>query len=111
MSLHEKPSQAHHEMHGESPGFFDKPDTVKWILRVFYALCVLLVVLDFVVHRHIYVTFENIPTFYALYGFVACVVLVLLAKVMRILLMRSEEYYEPANTDENSAAGSNGRLD
>lgn len=95
----------------ETPDFFDRPETVTWILRVFYALCVLLVVLDFVVHRHIYVYFEELPTFYALYGFVACVVLVLLAKIMRVLLMRDEDYYEPHNTDENSAAGSNGRLD
>jgi hypothetical protein len=74
--------------------FFDRPDTIKWILRIFYALCVLLVALDFVVHRHIYVWFETLPTFYALYGFVACVVLVLLAKIMRVLLMRSEDYYD-----------------
>jgi hypothetical protein len=94
-----------------SDGFFDRPSTISWILRVFYALCIILVLLDFVVHRHIYVDFEKIPTFYALYGFVACVVLVLLAKVMRFLLMRGEDYYEPLNDDDNSSAGSDGRLD
>jgi len=31
--------------------------------------------------------------FYALYGFVACVLLVLLAKEMRKLVMRNEDYY------------------
>ncbi|WP_026375240.1 hypothetical protein [Aestuariibacter salexigens] len=75
--------------------FFDKPNNVNWILRVFYAICVILVVLDFVVHRHIYVSFEEIPAFYALYGFVACVVLVVIAKEMRKVLMRKEDYYEP----------------
>lgn len=77
-----------------SPGFFDKPDNIRWILRVFYLLCALLVVADFVVHRHIYVSFESLPTFYALYGFVACVVLVLIAKQMRKFLMRKETYYQ-----------------
>ena len=32
--------------------------------------------------------------FYALYGFAACVSLVLLARVMRRLLMRREDYWD-----------------
>ena len=78
----------------ENQDFFERPNTIKWILREFYLLCVLLVVADFVVHRHIYTDVEKIPTFYALYGFVACVLLVLVAKVLRVWLMRSEDYYE-----------------
>ncbi|MFQ3251404.1 MAG: hypothetical protein ACI9O6_003251 [Glaciecola sp.] len=74
--------------------FFDKPKNVTWMMRIFYAICVLLVVADFIVHRHIYVSFEEIPTFYALYGFVACVVLVVIAKEMRKLVMRDENYYD-----------------
>lgn len=74
--------------------FFDKPKNVDIILKVFYVICALLVILDFVVHRHIYVSFEEIPAFYAIYGFVACVVLVVLAKVMRKVLMREETYYD-----------------
>jgi hypothetical protein len=74
--------------------FFDKPKNVSIILYVFYAVCVVLVALDFVVHRHIYLDFEKIPTFYAIYGFVACVVLVVLAKLMRLVLMRKETYYD-----------------
>ncbi|MCW8109520.1 hypothetical protein OPS25_13500 [Alteromonas ponticola] len=73
--------------------FFDKPENVRLILRVFYFLCVVLFILDFFVHRHIYVYFESVPTFYALYGFVACVVLVLIAKLMRKVLMRNEDYF------------------
>ncbi len=37
---------------------------------------------------------ENIPAFYAMYGFVACVLLVVLAKWMRKVVMRKEEYYD-----------------
>ena len=74
--------------------FFDNPKNVMWILRIFYAICILLVVADFIVHRHIYVSFEEIPAFYALYGFVACVVLVVIAKEMRKVLMRKEDYYD-----------------
>lgn len=74
--------------------FFDKPKNIKLIINGFYVICAILVLLDFVVHRHIYLDFEKIPAFYAIYGFVACVVLVVLAKLMRIGLMRDEEYYD-----------------
>lgn len=80
--------------------FFDKPKNVEMILRVFYVVCVLLVLADFAVHRHIYVSFEEIPAFYALYGFVACVVLVVLAKIMRKFLMRDEDYYDAAESED-----------
>jgi len=32
--------------------FFDKPENVKRVLNIFYSLCVILVLADFVVHRH-----------------------------------------------------------
>lgn len=83
----------------EAPGFFDKPRNITIILRVFYVVCAVLVILDFVVHRHIYTEFEEIPAFYAIYGFVACVVLVVIAKWMRKFIMRDEQYYD-ANESE-----------
>ena len=49
---------------------------------------------DFVVHRHIDIGWEKLPAFYALYGFVACVMLVLLAKKLRKVVMRKEDYYD-----------------
>jgi hypothetical protein len=74
--------------------FFDKPENITWMMRIFYTICIVLVAADFIVHRHIYVSFEEIPTFYALYGFVACVVLVVIAKGMRKFVMRDENYYD-----------------
>ncbi|MBD3587401.1 hypothetical protein HHX48_16815 [Salinimonas sp. HHU 13199] len=75
-------------------GLFDDPRVVTWILRVFYGICAALVLVDFIVHRHIYTAVEKIPAFYALYGFVACVLLVFAAKGLRTLLMRKEDYYD-----------------
>jgi hypothetical protein len=37
---------------------------------------------------------EKIPAFYAIYGFVACVVLVVIAKRMRKVVIRKENYYD-----------------
>jgi hypothetical protein len=97
----------------EKVPFFDKPENVKWILRVFYFLCVILVIADFIVHRHIYVSFEEIPAFYAIYGFIACVVLVVIAKEMRKVVMRDEDYYDKPEddglpTDNTQHSASNG---
>jgi len=80
--------------HHEPSGFFDKPENISKMLKVFYAICGLLVVADFIVHRHIYHSWEKLPAFYAIYGFIGCVVLVLTAKEMRKVLMREEEYYD-----------------
>lgn len=76
------------------PDFFDKKENIAKIIKVFYVICALLVVVDFIVHRHIYHDWENIPAFYAIYGFVGCVVLVLVAKLMRKVLMKEEDYYD-----------------
>lgn len=83
----------------EKSYLFDNPMNVKRILRALYAVCGILVILDFVIHRHTYLDIEKIPAFYAAYGFVGCVLLVLIAKWMRTFLMRDEDYYlkeEPA---------------
>ena len=78
----------------EPQGFFEKPENIRKMLKVFYVICGLLVVADFIVHRHIYHDWEKIPAFYAIYGFVGCVLLVLVAKEMRKVLMRKEDYYD-----------------
>jgi anaerobic C4-dicarboxylate transporter len=81
-------------METEKSYFFDKPDNVKRLLRGFYVSCVVLLLLDLVIHRHVMHSWENLLGFYPLYGFVGCVILVLIARWMRTFLMRDEDYYE-----------------
>jgi hypothetical protein len=78
----------------EKTHIFDKQENVDRLLKGFYVICVLLALADFVVHRHTGFDWEKIPAFYAIYGFVACVLLVLIAKQMRKVLMRKEDYYD-----------------
>jgi hypothetical protein len=73
---------------------FDDPRNVRRLVRALVALCALLFVADFFVHRHVEHPWENFTGFYAIYGFVACVVLVLLARELRKLVMRNEDYYQ-----------------
>ncbi len=88
----------------EKKFLFDDPRNVKRLLRGFYGICIVLVGIDLVdlalrlSHtghlRHIERSWEGLPGFYAIYGFVACVLLVVIAKKMRKLLMRKEDYYD-----------------
>lgn len=73
---------------------FDKRENVKRTLRILYAICAVLLLADFLIHRHVTHAWEALFGFYAVYGFVACVILVLVAKEMRKLLMRKEDYYD-----------------
>lgn len=82
---------------------FDNPKNVKRVMYLLYGGCALLLALDFVIHRHVVHSWENLFGFYPLYGFVGCVILVLVATWMRTFLMRSEDYYEKTsevNDDE-----------
>ena len=82
----------------EKKHVFDDPKNVRRVIRLLFGLCAVLLGLDFVLHRH--ASFqegvfgvEDWFGFYGIYGFVACVLLVLAAKEMRKLLMRGEDYY------------------
>ncbi len=85
---------------------FDDPKNIKRLLNIFYLCCAVLVVLDFVIHRHIGHDWENLWAFYPIYGFVGCVVLVVIASWMRTFLMRAEDYYDkPTSTDIGNKKG------
>jgi hypothetical protein len=73
---------------------FDKPENVRRVIRTLYVLSGLTLLLDFVVGRHVDHPWEALWGFYCLYGFVACVLLVLVAREMRKVLMRREDYYD-----------------
>ena len=74
--------------------FFDKSGNVQRVLTLLYITCGLLLLADFVVHRHIEHPLESLPGFYAGFGFVGCVILVMAAKELRRLVKRSESFYD-----------------
>ncbi len=55
---------------------------------------------DFIVHRHIVMPLERIPAYYAIYGFIALVTVVMLAKLLRKLVGREEDYYEKGKDND-----------
>ena len=75
-------------------GLWDNPRNVKRLLYGFYIICAVLFLVDLFVHRHMTHPWEHLWGFYAIYGWVACVILVLVAKELRKVLMRREDYYD-----------------
>jgi len=74
---------------------FDKPQNVKRLLVIFFTSVAVLLLVDLVYHRHTIFAWESWFGFYAVFGFVACVVLVIVAKyVLRPIVMRGEDYYD-----------------
>jgi hypothetical protein len=51
----------------------------------FFVVLGLLLILDFVVHKHETIAIGNVPEFYAVYGFVSAAVLIFCAKALRAL--------------------------
>lgn len=73
-------------------------DNRKNVNRIFYLLCILcagLLIADFVYHKHSYLDIEDIPGFYAAYGFFMGGIAVIIAGAVRVILKRDEDYYEP----------------
>ena len=74
---------------------FDDPKNVKILLGCFYASLGVLLLIELFIHKHPHFGWEAWPEFFAVYGFVACVVLVIVAKYfLRPLVKRDEDYYD-----------------
>jgi hypothetical protein len=73
---------------------FDKPENVKRLLKFFYASLILLLIIDFFIHKHAEFPWEGVPNFFAAYGFISCVLLIFIAKLLRIFIKRKENHYE-----------------
>lgn len=73
---------------------FDNPRNVKLVLYTLYVSCGILLMLDFIIHRHVIHHWEQLLGFYSIYGFLGCTGIILGSKVLRLLVQRDEDYYE-----------------
>jgi hypothetical protein len=84
----------------EPPPWFLLPRTVRRVIVGLFVACAFFFLLDVVFFmvgfdKHPYLKWEQWPGFYAVFGFVACVILVLVSRyLLRPLVMRDEDYYE-----------------
>ena len=114
MSRHPNQGEMSHKAL-EPIGWTDRPKAVRRFFRTFFAVCVLLAVAEFAFSRHSEHPhpWEGLTLFYPLAGFISFWGLVLVAKRMRKLLIRAEDYYEPAqgaSDEEEGTARSGGDV-
>jgi len=63
-----------------------------WIAGI--SILVLTVIAEFFIHLHAYFSITEFFGFYAVYGFLSCVILIVIAKLLGWLLKRKEDYYD-----------------
>lgn len=78
----------------EPERWLDRPGNVRKIVVALFVVCAGLFLADAFYEKHPYFDVEYLFGFHALYGFVMCVALVLAARLMRVFLMRDEDYYD-----------------
>jgi hypothetical protein len=68
----------------------------KTVKRIAYGVLVLLVIVDFIIPRHeIHFFGDKIPGFWSLFGFIACVLIIVVSKWLgHHWLMKDEDYYD-----------------
>ena len=74
--------------------WIERKKTIKGILYGLFIICFALFGADAFYHKHIVFEVQSLFGFYAIFGFFMCVGLVLAAKVLRLFLMRDEDYYD-----------------
>ena len=67
----------------------------KAMKRIAYAILILIIVVDFFIPRHeIHFFGDRIPGFWSLFGFVACILIILISKwIGRLGIVQDENYY------------------
>ena len=81
-------------MIGAKDSWLDRPENVKRLWRGFIAALVALLVAEFGFTMHPHFAIDALYGFYAWYGFLACAVLIGVAKALGYVLKRSDTYYE-----------------
>ena len=73
----------------------DSPRVARVLRVAFYAALAILLALGFFVPGHPHFLWERLPGFFALYGFISCVVIIAVSKILgKLLLTRKEDYYD-----------------
>lgn len=71
-----------------------RPETIRKLWIALYGILALTLLPDLFVKQYSHFGFDDTKGFYAAYGFLACVAMVLLAKVLGAVLKREDTYYD-----------------
>jgi uncharacterized membrane protein len=81
-------------MRDERKYWLDDRRNVNKVVWALVAVCALLFVADAFYDKHPHFVAETYFGFFGVFGFVVCVGLVLIAKALRVVLKRGEDYYD-----------------
>lgn len=87
-----KPQGKH--LTSEPKRWLDHPENVRKVYYSVWVICALLLLAELLIEKHGEVDLEHIFGFHGFYGLIACVALVLVAKLLRRGISRPENYYD-----------------
>jgi hypothetical protein len=79
---------------GKEITWLDSPKNRRRVRGWLYASLAGLLAIDGMITKHGHFPWEEAPGFYAAYGFIGCVSLIFIAKLLRRLVRRKEDYYD-----------------
>jgi hypothetical protein len=71
-----------------------RPRTIRLLWRVFVAILAATVLAELAIQKHPHFDVERLFGFHAIYGFVACAALIVIAKALGFALKRRDTYYD-----------------
>ena len=77
-----------------------RPTTIRWIWRISIVVLAFTVLAQLVFPVKGYFAVDGWLGFGALYGFIACVVMVIVAKGLGLFLKRDQHYYDERQSDD-----------
>ena len=81
------------------PHWLVRPAMIRTLWRFFIVVLVAVVLAELLVHQDAHFAVERLFGFNAWFGFVACAVLIVLAKAIGAFLKRSDTYYDGEERD------------
>lgn len=82
------------DKHDKPESWLDEPRNIKLLIVVGLIVLALTVIADFFYHGHPKFVVDGSFGFYAWYGFLTCLVMVLVAKLLGFVLKRDDRYYD-----------------
>ena len=82
-----------------------RKNNIRKLWAGFIVVLVVTVIAGLFVHQHVHFGIEDSFGFFAWYGFVTCVGMVVFAKLLGMFLKRSEDYYENENNTASTGSG------
>ena len=99
MDKHPKDNPDTYPRLGRMMMWVDRPGSANKIFWALAIVCGLLFLADFAYEKHGHFDVEYIPGAYGIYGFLGFTALILLAKGLRVLIKRPEDFYEEKAVD------------